>query len=196
MIQFKNDKRSLRTREYIKNALISLLKNKSPEDITIIEITKLADVSRNSFYTHYKNVSDVLIDVYYDVIGRIETIMQKYSYEDFITNPYPLLNDFTKPFIDNSAFSEYIVFSKNSSLFIQGFVDALTEQFTIVYYKERGNNNPAMPYLINFLVSGIIGFIYKWLRDKKPVPFEEVLNQASLLIKASIVSIRDIKKEI
>ncbi|MBR2616619.1 MAG: TetR/AcrR family transcriptional regulator [Clostridia bacterium] len=196
MKTFKNDKRSLRTRTQIKLAVASLLDKKSPDEINISEITRLADVSRNSFYTHYSTVSDVLLDLYYDVISKISDIMRNHTYEDFISNPYPLLKDFTKPFFEDRLFTEYIVFSKNANMFVQGFIDALTEQFTEIYYKERGNTNPAMPYLINFLVSGIIGFIYKWFRDNKPVPFEDVLNQASLLIKASIISIRDIKKEI
>ncbi|MBR6737585.1 MAG: TetR/AcrR family transcriptional regulator [Clostridia bacterium] len=196
MMIFKNDKRSLRTRSLIKQAVIKLLKSKLPEDITVSEVTKLADVSRNSFYTHYKNVSNVLYDVYSDIIARIDGIIANYSYEEFILNPYPMLYEFTRPFTENTTFTEYIVFSKNSSMFIQGFIDALTERFLAVYYKERGNNNPAMPYLINFLISGVIGFIYKWFRDNKPVPFEDVMRQASILIKQTVVTIRDVKKEI
>lgn len=195
MIEHKTDKRSLRTRNLIKKAVMILLKSKRPEEINVSEIAEIALISRNSFYTHYKSVSNVLEDVFFDIATNFNKIISKYDYFDFIENPYPMLQELTMPIIENSAFSEYVVFSKNSNLFVQGLIDALTERFLFVYTERRGNNDPSMPYLINFLVAGAIEFIYKWFKDGKPVPFEMVLNKVSLLIRDGIVMIRSIKKD-
>ena len=47
--------------------------------------------------------------------------------------------------------------------------------------------------MVNFLVGGAIQFVYKWFKEDKPVPFDEVLKGASLLITDGIKTIRAIK---
>lgn len=188
----KCDKRSLRTRSVIKKALMVLLKSKRLEDIAVSEITKIALISRNSFYTHYGSVSDVLDDIFSGVIEMFDEVIARYEYDEFTENPYPMLKELTSPLIDNSAFSEFVVFSSNSTLLVQRIIDTLTERFYKVYVKERGDNL-TVSYLINFLVSGCISFIYKWYKDGKPVPLDIILMQISKIVKEGIIMLRDIK---
>lgn len=192
----KNDKRSLRTRSLIKKAVIVLLKTKRPNEIGISETTKLAMISRNSFYTHYTSINDVLDDIFSDIMMQFDLIINKYSYNDFTTNPYTPLKEMSYVILNNKAFSEYVVFSKNSNMFVQGLIDALTDKFYKIYLSMKGVAPSSVPYLINFIVSGCIEFIYKWFKDGKNVPFDDVLTQISLLVKDGIVMIRAIKNYI
>ena len=54
------DRRVRKTQTAIKDALISLLNKKSFGDITIQEISDMADVNRSTFYTHYLDKYDLL----------------------------------------------------------------------------------------------------------------------------------------
>lgn len=192
----KIDKRSLRTRSQIRKAVIILLKTKRPDEIKVNEIASLALISRNSFYTHYNSVQDVLNDIFYDTISQFDLILECYTYEEIVLDPYNLLKETAMLLINNSAFSEYVIFSKNSNLFVQGIIDALTERISNIYIKTRGDSNIVISYLINFLVSGTVEFLYKWFKDGKVVPFEELLQQISTLIKEGIKMTRDVKKSI
>lgn len=51
---------SIRSKTLIKNALISLMKEKSFDRITVTDIVERADINRGTFYAHYKDVRDVL----------------------------------------------------------------------------------------------------------------------------------------
>ncbi len=190
--QLKNDKRSLRTRSVIKKAVMVLLKTKRVEEIGVSEIAKIAIISRNSFYTHYNAVSDVIDDIFNDIISRFDDILIRYDYNDFIVDPYPLLKELASPLTDNSAFSEFVVFSKNSTVIVQGIIDALTDKFYNMYKINR-QNSVKVSYLINFIVSGSVQFVYKWFKEGKPAPFDEVLIQVSLLVKEGVKMIREIK---
>ena len=189
----KTDKRSLRTRNVIKKAVMVLLKTKRIEDIGVSEIAKIALISRNSFYTHYNAISDVLDDMFLDIINKFDDIIAKYDYDEFAENPYPMLNELSGAITDNSAFSEFVVFSKNSTLIVQMLIDSLTERFYSAYQKKRNDSVINVSYLINFMVSGCIQFIYKWYKDGKPVSFEEVLGQISKIVKQGIQMLRDVK---
>lgn len=188
----KCDKRSIRTRSVIKKAVMVLLKTKRLEEIGVSEIAKIALISRNSFYTHYTSVPSVLDDIFLDIVNRFDEVISKYEYDEFTNNPYPMLKELASPLIDNSAFSEFVIFSKNSIVIVQRIIDTLTERFYTVYVNKRGEA-PNVAFLINFMVSGIIQLIYKWYKDDKPVPFNDILEQVSKIVKEGVLMLRDVK---
>ena len=53
------DRRIRKTRKQLKDCLISLLKTKRIQDITVRELTEMADLNRGTFYLHYKDVFDL-----------------------------------------------------------------------------------------------------------------------------------------
>lgn len=55
-----HDRRVRKTQTAIKDALITLLEKKRFEEITIQEISDLADVNRSTFYTHFIDKYDLL----------------------------------------------------------------------------------------------------------------------------------------
>ena len=54
------DRRVRRTRKQLRECLVTLLKQKKVQDITVRELTELADLNRGTFYLHYKDVFDLL----------------------------------------------------------------------------------------------------------------------------------------
>jgi len=64
-----NDLRARRTRKWLQDALIELMKEKPFQDIQIKELTARAQVSRPAFYLHYLSKEDLLlshVDVIFD----------------------------------------------------------------------------------------------------------------------------------
>jgi len=57
----KEDRRVRRTRQLIQDALISLLKEKRYEDISVQDVIERADIARSTFYVHYKDKDDLLV---------------------------------------------------------------------------------------------------------------------------------------
>jgi len=64
-----NDLRVRRTRKWLQDALIGLMKEKSFQDIQITELTAHAQVSRPAFYLHFRSKEELLlshVDVIFD----------------------------------------------------------------------------------------------------------------------------------
>lgn len=55
-----DDRRTRFTRQAIRNALLSLLREKPYSKISVTEICRVADINRGTFYIHYYDVDDVL----------------------------------------------------------------------------------------------------------------------------------------
>jgi len=60
MAHAKLDRRVRRTRTAILRALISLMREKGYDAVTVTDIIDRADVGRSTFYTHFTDKSDVL----------------------------------------------------------------------------------------------------------------------------------------
>ena len=190
---FKTDKRSLKTRDRIKKSVMLLLKNKS-DKISVLKITSLAKLSRNTFYTHYSCLVDVYNDIFLDIMENFDGIFKKYKYEELVNNPYPFIKEIVTVTELNSAFSEYVLFSKSPNGMVQKLIDELTDRFYNLYLSSRGDNNRILPYLINFIIGGVIEIIHKWYKEGKSVDLDNVLESVNQIIKDSIVMVRDVKK--
>src|SRR6185503_17813339 len=60
MDQEKQDRRKRKTRLQLRSALLSLLKEKRYEEISVQDIIERADVARSTFYIHYVDKDDLL----------------------------------------------------------------------------------------------------------------------------------------
>jgi AcrR family transcriptional regulator len=65
------DRRVLRTRQALQDALLSLMKEKNYNAITVEEITEQANVGRTTFYLHYQDKEDLLLEKFTDLIREL-----------------------------------------------------------------------------------------------------------------------------
>lgn len=72
----KTDRRVLRTRQMLRDALIELIVEKGYDAITVQDITDRANVGRTTFYLHYGHKDDLLLnglqEMYQEIIQQIE----------------------------------------------------------------------------------------------------------------------------
>ena len=57
----KQDRRTRRTRQVLRDAFVALLKEKRYEDVSVQDIIERADVARSTFYVHYVDKEDLLV---------------------------------------------------------------------------------------------------------------------------------------
>jgi AcrR family transcriptional regulator len=73
----KTDRRIQRTRAALRQALKELISEKGYDRLTIEEITQRADLSRATFYVHYKGKDDLLLDEINGLVAlRVEELAQ------------------------------------------------------------------------------------------------------------------------
>ena len=71
----KIDRRVQRTRQALRNVLLELIKEKGYDSISVEEITQRANLGRATFYLHYKDKEDLLVDEFNEIVNeRARTI--------------------------------------------------------------------------------------------------------------------------
>lgn len=69
------DRRVLRTRDRLGDAIIELLLEKPFEEVTVQEVLARAHVSRSTFYTHYRDKDDLLLSDIDDFLEWMATLL-------------------------------------------------------------------------------------------------------------------------
>jgi len=64
------DRRVRKTKRSLRDCLVRLMKEKKIQDITVREISEMADINRGTFYLHYKDIYDLLEHVESDFAGE------------------------------------------------------------------------------------------------------------------------------
>lgn len=85
-----NDKRVVRTKKAIKAALFKIMESKDISAITISELTAEANVNRRTFYTHYRNITDILSEIESDLVAALRELADKFDTSDYEKSTYEL----------------------------------------------------------------------------------------------------------
>lgn len=81
------------TKDNIKNALKSLLKEKSLKSVTVTELVKKAGVSRTAFYRNYESMEDILSEIGEGFISTVKKYLPEVKKH---IDPYELLLEMFK----------------------------------------------------------------------------------------------------
>lgn len=90
----ETDKRVVRTKKAIWSALFRIMENKDIADITISELTAEANVNRRTFYTHYRNITDILTEVETDFVAALKQLADNFDPQDYEESTYKLFLEF------------------------------------------------------------------------------------------------------
>ena len=93
------DKRVVKTKNLLKKALVQLLEKKQLNDISIVELTNLAEVNRKTFYLHYKNVSAIFKEIKNGLLSAVKTVIERF--DTSISNIEKFVADFAKVVIED-----------------------------------------------------------------------------------------------
>ena len=141
-----------RTRGYIQEALLALMRKKDYMDITVTDICSAAGVSRGTFYAHYKNTQQVVEDLFDEAIIHIGNVPLQYIFNPENNGTCDgALCCFLR---ENKKYQPLFFTDSLYTQAVQHVVDALTEDF-LQNMKPRSQLPDEM--LINLLYYQISG---------------------------------------
>lgn len=154
------ENRSVRlTRKRLSDALITLLMQKPVREITVRELTELANVSRGTFYFHYTDIYDLMDHVEREQIHTLELLM-----DDIL----PRLEEDSTPEALRALFS-YL--DEND-----GICSVLLGTNGDTAFVHRLKETQLQRYMVAFAVQGCFGNIDLWLQNGKPETVDEMAD--------------------
>ena len=180
----KSKSKYFNTAKKMNLALISLLKQKPFEYITISEICKKAEVNRSTFYLHYENTCDLLGEtteyLLNDFLSYFTTDRQSISL-NLTDCDLEELN-----FINNKYLTPYLTYIKdNKEVFATALSHIKSFDFEKVYGRMFDNIfSPILDrfhypqedkkYVMMYYLNGITAISFEWIKNDCKKPTEEI----------------------
>ena len=156
------DRRVRKTRTMLRLCLARLLKEKKIQEISVKEISEMADINRGTFYLHYRDVYDLLASIEDDMFRQFNGILERNTPSGEITErPSRLILELFS-FIRENADLAQILMGPNGDI---QFLNQLREVF-----KDR------------IMTDGCLGLIKAWLENGTDLSPEEVADLAEKFI--------------
>ena len=159
------DRRVRKTRRQLRECLITLLKEKKVQDITVRELTDMADLNRGTFYLHYKDVFDLLEKTEAELQEDFNQLVCKHDAVALKQRPSVIFNEIYSLVYDNADLIE-ILLGENGDLNFVNRLKQLIREKCLKDWMEvfRSGNAAAFDAFFSFIVSGCIGLVQYWLQ--------------------------------
>jgi AcrR family transcriptional regulator len=167
------------TKMVLRDSLTGLMKEKSILRISIKDICELADISRSTFYAHYKDQYDLLQQIQGETIANVEKLLEKYNDDASRNGIVRMLEELLYYIADNGE-SIQVLLSENGDINFQKKIFGFTRQKQVLKYFSGKFNERTQEYASIFVVNGSIGLIQQWLKNNMDIPVSEM---ARLIVK-------------
>lgn len=177
-----------RTKKAFETSLTELAKEYPFNKITVKMICEKAELSRNAFYFHYKDINELLVSIEEDVITEITELLQTLEKVDFPENVYVSIESLINIF-DERRDTVLMLFDKSYSVSFTTKVSKVYSEFNFRYFCRYHNNDKKIKYdfFYMFLSSGFYGIIRHWLENPDLMTKEELVQLTYILIKRLLV---------
>lgn len=187
MQQDREDRRVRKTKARLRQALSALMAQKDVRDITVKELTELADVNRGTFYCHYRDIYDMITQVENSLFEELGEVMDAYTTSDLRAGLTPILVDIFTFVRENADVCGALLTSRTDGAFFQRLYGAVYGKCMEEWGELYGlRTDPLRDYYMNFLVSGVLGLIQVWVSGGVHQTAEEMADLAERLIRFGI----------
>lgn len=170
----ENDKRVIKTKENLKKSLAELLLKKSIDKITISELAKKANISRNAFYSHYEDIFALFDEMETEFFNNFENLLHESVSHDYIESLDLILNHIH----ENNAIVRVFATVSDGSEFRSKLHIFLEEQITKItlYEMESTILKEDWKYMIRYHSSGVVSLFLMWIESNFIYPKEKLLQ--------------------
>lgn len=172
-IDFSADRRVRKTKRALRQSLFKLIEEKSINQITVTELTDLADVNRSTFYLYYSDVPDMMEKIQneiYDIVNRtaINKVSEFSSADDF----YNYIVGILRLCKENYEIFRFVTRNECNNGLAQRI--QLSVRNVVPDSAKGFSHDDPRYYLTTFALSGAVAVILDWINDGVLISCEEL----------------------
>lgn len=186
--QKKEDRRVRRTKKLLTQALTQLLQEKQINEITVKELTDLADMNRGTFYLYYKDMFDMLEKIEDGMFEALDAIISLHEHDDVSQQTKPILLDLFDFIEENQEMCRVLLSPHGDMNFLHRLNEVVREKCLKAWpniRKEKGEAD--FDYHYSFVVFGCAGIIRAWVNRNCPESAEKMAEMAyGMILRGSL----------
>ena len=165
-----SDRRVKRTKKLLRDSLFSLLQTKSINEITITELTEVADINRATFYFYYTDIFDMLDQIQNEAYEMFETVLQ--GTEEHINSPEAFAKYIENILLfckENPSIARFVITREyNNNKVLKKIKRLLAKNVPVA--KETYAQDDPRRFILNFALNSLTGTVVDWMDDGMVIP--------------------------
>lgn len=169
-----------KTKVFLTNALLELLKEKNFDNIKVIEICDKAMIHKTTFYNHFEDKYELLN---YVLLKIHQEIKEKAIKNEGIIEYYLSIAKYYIQYIkENPDLFKSIISSDDNNIGLRLFHKLYVKDIELEMKNNKIKNIPSN-YVANFYVDGVFSLISEWFITGMIEDENTILNYIKILIK-------------
>ena len=179
LLEKPTDRRVLRTKKNIRQAFLHLLSEKSLSQITVKELSNLADINRKTFYMYYSNIEDILAELEDELVLKLVHVFEKELFQKEMFDSYSFFENLNHTIQKDIDLYRILNHSDLLPHLIQRAKNALIEVFFRKYNISADSDNERYILYAEYAASGILSMYTKWFSRDFHMSLEELTRIAA-----------------
>jgi AcrR family transcriptional regulator len=169
------DLRVRRTLRSIRQAFYTLIMEKSFSEISITELTELAEVNRKTFYLHYTSLDDLIQEIEDEVVEEIMALIDE---DDENLNVRGCISKFYHYMEDGDEIRRKIMIDPEYRSFYEDITNKVlsTEAFQHFYAITE------YPYVVRAFCVSITSIYRSWINNGREIDLDTLIEYAGSLL--------------
>ena len=175
------DKRIMKTRRAIHEAMTRLLADKPIEEITVTELAEEAEINRKTFYNYYSSVYMVAEEMEDEIVARFEETLRGIDFETLLKDPQTTFSTLAKLIVSDLDFYDNMLTNRNQVSFLKKIVTSLKQRIMTLYSRQIGSSSEMTEYMLEYIVSGLVAVYQRWFENGRKTDIESLSRYISML---------------
>lgn len=173
------NKTALKSQKRILEALLTLMEQEEYNDITVKNICRQADISRQTFYYLFESKEEIV--VYY--INSFLDEMEQYINDNNIISIYDLVYTYFSAIDSNENIKKFISIMSITPIFVDILLKFMAKIHVIKTNRQAGIVDY---YAHNFVSSGLHGIFLLWIKNQKEIPLKELVDLVENILRGKV----------
>ncbi|GIP26486.1 TetR family transcriptional regulator [Paenibacillus sp. J23TS9] len=188
--ELKKDRRKIRTKKLIRQALLELTAEKGLSRISVMDLAERAEINRGTFYLHYHDVADLVDQLKQEIFEGIKLIavglnpMEVKLYAER-GEPYPTLLRILEYLLSHADYLR-VMLSPNGDLQLPIQLKELMSQQMLQQFELQKSTESASivawDYFLAFTASANIGLLTHWMSRGNDITTRELASMMTQIL--------------
>lgn len=180
----KEDLRIYKTKQSLYNALVELLKENTFENIKVQDICSLALINRSTFYAHYKDKYELLLDFINSLKNELINAISVNEEKD-IKQYYLKMIELLLHHIDEKrSIYQAMLLNNQNSILMSIILEVANQEVSKDIKKSKGNIPTDV--ISTFYLGAFVSLGVEWLRNNNKYTIDEILSYMDKLLPDNI----------
>ncbi len=183
-----NENRSVRnTKRRLRESLLQLMETRPLQEISVKELTELADVNRGTFYFHYPDLYALLREMEQDFFEAFSGTL--HGSVPHMETAFHYLETVFAFLGENASFCRIMLGPNGDMQFVERVMGLVDDTISFFWRMGEHDADPSRYEMYNvFIINGCVGLIRKWLSEPGRTSPADMAKLAATIILESVNS--------